>query len=39
MPEIARHTALIDAATVYTPSFRQSETARINSLLLAKYFC
>jgi len=39
MPEIARHTALIDAAAVYTPRFRQSETARINGLLLEKYFC
>lgn len=34
MLEITRHTTLIDAATVYTPDFRQSEMAGINSLLL-----
>lgn len=34
MLEITRHTTLIDAATAYTPHFRQSEMAGINSLLL-----
>lgn len=34
MLEITRHTTLIDAATVYTPHYRQSERAGINSLLL-----
>lgn len=34
MLEITRHTALIDAATVYTARYRQSERAGINSLLL-----
>lgn len=34
MLEITRHTTLIDAATAYTPRFRQSEMAGINSLLL-----
>lgn len=34
MLEITRHTTLIDAARVYTPHFRQSEMAGINSLLL-----
>lgn len=34
MLEITGHTTLIDAATVYTPHFRQSKMAGINSLLL-----
>lgn len=34
MLEITRHTTLIDAATVYTPHFRRSKMAGINSLLL-----
>ena len=34
MLEITRHTTLIDAATVYTARYRQSERAGINSLLL-----
>ena len=34
MLEITRHTTLIDAATVYTPNYRPSERAGINSLLL-----
>lgn len=32
--EITRHTTLIDAAMVYTPHFRRSKMAGINSLLL-----
>lgn len=34
MLEITRHTTLIDAAMVYTPHFRRSKMAGINSLLL-----